>query len=128
MKSHDSAGSLGRIGNHIQRRYRDGYHILRTAKAIERYSPQRTPRTQRMKIRIGLAAPRIALSIDEGILKVRSFLANAAEQEVQIVCFPESYIPGLRGQDFEVPLYDKGVIESALKEICQAAKQNSVTT
>jgi len=81
-----------------------------------------------MKIRIGLAAPRIAASIDEGIDKVRYFLAKAAEQKVQIVCFPESYIPGLRGQDFDVPVYDRPTLESARNEICQAARQYSTTT
>jgi len=81
-----------------------------------------------MKIRIGLASPRIAASIDEGIAKVKHFLAKASAEQVQIVCFPESYIPGLRGQDFDVPVYDRPAMEAALNEICQAAKENSVTT
>ena len=81
-----------------------------------------------MMIRIGLASPRIAASITEGLDKVKHFLAQAAQQKVQIVCFPESYIPGLRGQDFSVPVYPKATLEAALDEICQAAKQHSVTT
>jgi predicted amidohydrolase len=81
-----------------------------------------------MKIRIGLASPQIATSIPEGIAKVRHFLAQAAAQNVQIVCFPESYIPGLRGQDFTVPVYHRAALEAALREICQAARENSVTT
>jgi predicted amidohydrolase len=81
-----------------------------------------------MKIRIGLASPRIADSITEGVAKVKHFLAQASAQNVQIVCFPESYIPGLRGQDFTVPVYNQAVLESALDEICQAASENSVTT
>lgn len=81
-----------------------------------------------MNLRIGLASPRIAASITEGIAKVKQFLAQAAAQNVQIVCFPESYIPGLRGQDFTVPVYDQAALESALDEICRAAKENSVTT
>lgn len=81
-----------------------------------------------MTIKIGLASPRIASSIDEGVAKVKHFLARAAAQNVQIVCFPESYIPGLRGQDFAVPPSDQAALESALGEIRQAAKENSVTT
>lgn len=81
-----------------------------------------------MKMRIGLASPRIAASITEGVAKVKHFLAQASAQDVQIVCFPESYIPGLRGQDFTVPVYNQAALESALDEICQAAKENSVTT
>jgi predicted amidohydrolase len=81
-----------------------------------------------MNIRIGLASPRIAASISEGIAKVKDFLAQASSQNVQIVCFPESYIPGLRGQDFEVPAHNQEALEVALEEICQAAKENAVTT
>jgi len=81
-----------------------------------------------MKIRIGLASPRIAASITEGIAKVKYFLAQASAQNVEIVCFPESYIPGLRGQDFDVPVCNQAALESTLDEICQAAKENSVTT
>ena len=81
-----------------------------------------------MRIRIGLASPRIAASIVEGVTKVKHFLSEASAQNVDIVCFPESYIPGLRGQDFYVPPHDQSALESALGEICQAAKENSVTT
>ena len=81
-----------------------------------------------MKLRIGLASPRIADSLAEGIAKVKHFQAQAAAQKVQIVCFPESYIPGLRGQDFTVPVCSQAALESALDEICQAAKENSITT
>lgn len=81
-----------------------------------------------MKMRIGLASPRIAASITEGVAKVKHFLAQASAQDVQIVCFPESYIPGLRGQDFTVPVYNQAALESALDEIRRAAKENSVTT
>jgi predicted amidohydrolase len=81
-----------------------------------------------MRIKIGLASPRIASSIEEGIAKVQHFLAKASAQNVEIVCFPESYIPGLRGQDFPVPAHNQSALESALDQICQAAKQYAVTT
>jgi predicted amidohydrolase len=81
-----------------------------------------------MRIKIGLASPRIASSIDEGIAKVKHFLSEASAQNVEIVCFPESYIPGLRGQDFAVPGHNQAALESALDQICQAAKEHSVTT
>jgi len=53
-------------------------------------------------LRIGLAAVRNAPSVDERLRTVDRFLENARAQEVAIVCFPETYIPGLRGQDFPV--------------------------
>lgn len=81
-----------------------------------------------MNLRIGLASPRIACSIDKGVAKVKYFIEQAASERVEIICFPESYIPGMRGQDFEVPVHRQSLLESALDEICQAAKEYSVTT
>lgn len=52
----------------------------------------------------------------------------ASAQRVEIVCFPEAYIPGLRGQDFHVPIHNQKALESALDEIRQAAKKYAVTT
>lgn len=54
---------------------------------------------------IALASPRIATSVDDGLEQVRTMMADAAGQGAGIVCFPEAYLPGLRGQDFEVPVY-----------------------
>ncbi len=81
-----------------------------------------------MRIRIGLATPRIAPSVFEGVAKVKHFLALAAAQGVEIVCFPEAYIPGLRGEDFDVPPHNQEALEAALSEICQMAKEFAVTT
>ena len=56
---------------------------------------------------VGLAAPRVATSIDDGLAKVERLAADAAAQDAEIVCFPEAYLPGLRGQDFEIPPFDR---------------------
>ena len=51
---------------------------------------------------IALASPRIASTLDEGLDKIKRLLSEASAQGAEIVCFPEAYLPGLRGQDFEV--------------------------
>src|SRR5579864_683701 len=51
---------------------------------------------------IGLASTRVASSIDEGLDKIKQSLSEAAARGAEIVCFPEAYLPGLRGQDFQV--------------------------
>ena len=56
---------------------------------------------------IGLASPGIATSLDEGLDKIKRFLSEASAQGAEIVCFPEAYLPGLRGQDFEVLPFDQ---------------------
>src|SRR5262245_53275144 len=72
-------------------------------------------------LRIGLAAARNAPSVEERLKALDRFLADAAAQGVAIVCFPETYIPGLRGQDFPVPPHDQRRQEAALEEIRAAA-------
>jgi len=51
---------------------------------------------------LALASPRIAASIDDGLKKTETLVATAAGAGAQIVCFPEAYLPGLRGMDFDV--------------------------
>jgi predicted amidohydrolase len=77
-------------------------------------------------LRIGLAAVRNAPTVEERLDTVERFLADAAAQGVAIVCFPETYIPGLRGQDFDVPPLDQTRQEAALDRICASARRHSV--
>jgi predicted amidohydrolase len=77
-------------------------------------------------LRIGLASARNAATVEERLEVVERFLADAAAQDVAIVCFPEAYIPGLRGQDFPVPPPDQGRQQAALERIQTAARQHRV--
>ncbi len=82
--------------------------------------------TKSMSLRIGLAAVANLPSIDERLATVDRFLAEAADQSVAIVCFPETYIPGLRGQDFDVPPPDQTRQEVALDTISGMARRYCV--
>jgi predicted amidohydrolase len=77
-------------------------------------------------LRIGLAAARNAPSVDDRLKAVDKFLQDAGAQGVAIVCFPETYIPGLRGQDFPVPPADQARQEAALEEVRAAAQRHAV--
>jgi predicted amidohydrolase len=77
-------------------------------------------------LRIGLAAARNAPSVEERLQTMDRFLEDAAAQEVAIVCFPEAYIPGLRGQDFDVPPHDQVRQDASLEEIRAAAQRHGV--
>jgi predicted amidohydrolase len=72
-------------------------------------------------LRIGLAAARNAPTFDERLATVHRFLEEAAAREVAIVCFPEAYLPGLRGFDFPVPPPDQRRQEAALEAVRAAA-------
>ena len=77
---------------------------------------------------IALASPCVASSLDEGLDKVKRFLSEASAQGAEIVCFPEAYLPGLRGQDFEVLPFDQTQQERALQAVAQWARMYGVAT
>jgi len=77
---------------------------------------------------IGLASPRVASTLDDGLDKIERLLAEASAEGAEIVCFPEAYLPGLRGQDFEVFPFDPERQERALQAVARWARMYSVAT
>ncbi|PWT89635.1 MAG: carbon-nitrogen hydrolase family protein, partial [Acidobacteria bacterium] len=77
---------------------------------------------------IALASPRIATSVNEGLEKVKRLMVEASERGAEIVCFPEAYLPGLRGLWFKVPDFSKNEEQSALREVSDCAKTYRIAT
>lgn len=77
---------------------------------------------------VALASPRVASSLDEGLDKIKRFLSEASAQDADIVCFPEAYLPGLRGQDFNVLPFDQTHHEQVLRAVAQWARVYEVAT
>ena len=77
---------------------------------------------------IALASPRVATSFDEGLAKIRRLQAGAAERGAQIVCFPEAYLPGLRGLDFEVLPFTPADHDRVLAAVSRSAKETGIAT
>lgn len=77
---------------------------------------------------VALASPRVAASMDEGLDKVRRFQAEASAQGAEIVCFPEAYLPGLRGQDFDVFPFDNAEHDRALEAVSRSAREYGIAT
>jgi predicted amidohydrolase len=77
---------------------------------------------------IGLASPRVASSLQDGLDRIERLLSEASGQGAAIVCFPEAYLPGLRGQDFAVFPFDEAQQERALQAVGQLARTYAVTT
>jgi predicted amidohydrolase len=72
---------------------------------------------------IALATPRRGISIDEGLETIRRQVAEAAKQGATIVCFPEAYLPGLRGLDFEVPAFDEVQQARSLQAVAKWSRE-----
>jgi predicted amidohydrolase len=82
--------------------------------------------TGNASLRVGLATAPNAPTVEERLEKAERFIAEAADQHVTIVCFPEAYIPGLRGFDFPVPPPDQRRQLAALETIRTAAERHGV--
>ena len=77
---------------------------------------------------IALASPRVASTLDDGLDKIKRLLSEASAQGAEIVCFPEAYLPGLRGQDFEVVPFDRTQHDRAFHAVAQWSRTYAVAT
>ena len=79
-------------------------------------------------MKIGLASPHIATSLDDGLARVKRLMSAAAARGAEIVCFPEAYLPGLRGMDFEVPRFEKSDEDRALRAVSDWARELGIAS
>ena len=77
---------------------------------------------------IALASPRVATSLDDAIAKVNQLQSQATARGARIVCFPEAYIPGLRGQDFPVFQFDRAMQQEALDAVAAGSREHNIAT
>src|SRR6478735_1672010 len=74
-------------------------------------------------MKIGLAQVRFPKSAAEGAETVENCMKQAAEEGCNLVCFPESIVPGLRGVGFEVETYNHEIQQNTLYKVKLFAKQ-----
>jgi predicted amidohydrolase len=75
---------------------------------------------------VALASPRPAPTFEQSLEKVEWLVSEASARGADVVCFPEAYLPGLRGQDFEVPPFDRAQQEKALRLAAEWARRHDV--
>lgn len=78
-------------------------------------------------VRIALANLPYATTPEESVKRAERAIRDAAGQQAAIVCFPESYIPGYRGETIVRPAPDPGFLERAATRIADAAKASRIT-
>lgn len=76
--------------------------------------------------RIALAAVGNHPEVGRRLDAIDCMMTEAAERGVAIVCFPETYLPGLRGMDFAVPAADQAAQEAALTRVRATARRTGV--
>lgn len=77
-------------------------------------------------LRVCLAALKQRPSVPEGVEKLVSVLRECRDRKVDIVCTPETYLPGLRGASFDLPDPDQPAMEQALKDLRTACRETGV--
>ncbi|CAM3428318.1 carbon-nitrogen hydrolase family protein [Paenibacillus lupini] len=77
-------------------------------------------------MRIGLAQTQFPHSAADGLTQVIEQIEQASQQNCDLICFPESIIPGLRGVGYEVEDYDHKFQQSAIAEVREHARQAGV--
>lgn len=77
---------------------------------------------------IALASPRAASSLEEGLATVKKCLSVAVTQGAKVVCFPEAYLPGLRGVGIDVFPFGPAEHARMLEAVAEYSQVHAVTT
>ncbi|MEM6328154.1 MAG: carbon-nitrogen hydrolase family protein [Bacteroidota bacterium] len=75
---------------------------------------------------VALASPPLPRSLDDGLAHVRRCVTEAAQRGAVVVCFPEAYLPGLRGMGVEVPRFTAADQARVLAEGSAVAREASI--
>jgi 5-aminopentanamidase len=77
-------------------------------------------------MKIALASPPFPKSINDGISWIERLVKEAREKQAEIICFPESYIPGYPGMEGESEKAGPEVLEAALNKVRAIATENDM--
>jgi N-carbamoylputrescine amidase len=74
-------------------------------------------------MRIGLAQTMFTTNAIDGLKSVKEMMTKAHENLCDIICFPESIMPGLRGVGYDIDAYNHSLHKEVLNEVCKLANQ-----
>ena len=77
-------------------------------------------------MKIALASPPFPKSISDGLSWVEKLAGEAAQEQAEIICFPESYIPGYPAEEFKVEERSPEKLQEALKKVCKIATEHAI--
>jgi predicted amidohydrolase len=77
-------------------------------------------------MKIAVASPPIIEGLKDGLYWLQLLVEDAASQQAEIICFPESYLPGYPGMNY--PEEDRSAVSlhSALQQVCKIAAANHI--
>ena len=77
-------------------------------------------------MKIAIASPPFPKSITDGLTQLETLVFKAAKQHAEIICFPESYIPGYPLEEFRVESASPVQLQGALDKASNIAKANNI--
>jgi len=77
-------------------------------------------------MKIAVASPPYPKSIDDGLFHVEKLVKEATAQQAEIICFPESYIPGYPTEEFKVEIGTPKKLQAALEKAQTIAAENNI--
>ena len=77
-------------------------------------------------VRIALSTPAFPRSLDHAIAQVERDIEDAARRGARLLCFPESFVPGMRGIDEPVAPHDPAGLDAALARAQAAARRAGI--
>jgi predicted amidohydrolase len=77
-------------------------------------------------MKIALASPPIPNSLAVGLEWLNTLVKDAAAQSAEIVCFPESYLPGYPGMGYSIDDRSPESLQNALDQVCAIARENAI--
>jgi 5-aminopentanamidase len=77
-------------------------------------------------MKIAVASPPIPQSVSDGLNNLEKLVKDAAGKGAEIICFPESYLPGYPGMPYSPEDRTKEKLEAALETVCAIAAGNQI--
>lgn len=77
-------------------------------------------------MKIALASPSYPASMDDALYRVEKLIQSAGQAGAEIICFPETYLPGYPGLGYDTSTTTPEMLQSALTGVCKMAAASSI--
>ncbi|MGI4020274.1 MAG: carbon-nitrogen hydrolase family protein [Janthinobacterium lividum] len=77
-------------------------------------------------MKIAIASPPIPQSLNDGLDWLEKLTSKAATAKAEIICFPESYLPGYPGMPYPLEDREKDLLKEALQVACKIASAQNI--
>ena len=77
-------------------------------------------------MKIAIASPSFPTSVNDGLYWLDKLVKEACAQQAEIICFPESFIPGYPLTEYEMEKCSPETLCSALNHACKIATENKI--